>query len=437
MSYADTVNDDDSVTSYGNPDLTAQAARLARRKAQLEAQALQSAKQVGVYARPEVQTAPGWTSAVTGTPVTGQVVKPSMFAQLAPLVAEGARRINEVGYDKDESGYNRMEQEAARRHMAAMPTTEPGPYGVPVPASAQTKLAWAQAGQRIPSLKTTMDQYIADQVIKEPEREEMRAERKQTREDTIAEARRKQADELAYRRERDKEAADLRRELAEQNANLRREMAAATRAAAASGDAANKAANWKQETGEDGAISYYNVVTGERKGNGQGKPSAQFAKDRLETRNQSERSQEAVDEAGRVKELLGQASGSGLKHDVRAAYNYVMGGKSSPLEADAALAPIADKYLKSVPRFEGPQSDADTKSYKEAAGQLANTKLSPEVRAAAHSEVVRLHQKSLKQMRERSSFSGDTAARKRDNAPGGGGGGQPSTDSLLDKYAPR
>jgi hypothetical protein len=43
-----------------------------------------------------------------------------------------------------------------------------------------------------------------------------------------------------------------------------------------------------------------------------------------------------------------------------------------------------------VPRFEGPQSDKDTQSYKEAAGQLANTSLPNEIRKEAGKTVLRL-----------------------------------------------
>ena len=43
-----------------------------------------------------------------------------------------------------------------------------------------------------------------------------------------------------------------------------------------------------------------------------------------------------------------------------------------------------------VPRFEGPQSDKDTASYKEAAGQLADASLPTEIRKAAGKEVLRL-----------------------------------------------
>jgi hypothetical protein len=43
-----------------------------------------------------------------------------------------------------------------------------------------------------------------------------------------------------------------------------------------------------------------------------------------------------------------------------------------------------------VPRFEGPQSDKDTQSYKEAAGQLANSNLPTKLRQEAGKEILRL-----------------------------------------------
>lgn len=46
--------------------------------------------------------------------------------------------------------------------------------------------------------------------------------------------------------------------------------------------------------------------------------------------------------------------------------------------------------LKMVPRFEGPQSDKDTKSYQEASGQLANPKIPNATKKVAAREIVRL-----------------------------------------------
>ena len=104
-----------------------------------------------------------------------------------------------------------------------------------------------------------------------------------------------------------------------------------------------------------------------------------------------------------MKELLAQGSSSGLRADIRKAGSYIapslFGGTAQ--EADEALKPLSDKYLKSVPRFEGPQSDKDVATYAAAAGQLANTNLPPHVRAAALGEVVRLHAKSLAQQQGR------------------------------------
>lgn len=439
----------DSATSFGNPELMTQASRLARRKALLEADALQAAKQTGAYAPAQVQTVPGWTSAVTGTQVGGQVVKPSLLSSLSPLIANVGRIAQERQYDKDLSGYQRMEAQAAREHMAAMPRDVPAQpieqtapdgtsftaYTAPQTADRQSKLEWARKAQTIPSLKSIGDAYLADLVVKEPEREELRAERQQTREEARAEAQRKQADELAYRRERDKEAAQLRRDIAQQNADLRREL----HASIASGSG-GKAADWKQETAEDGSISYYNVITGERKGSGgQGKPTAQFAKDRDETRNAIEQSNTILGEEKRVQELLGQASPTGLRATLNKKANYFTGYAPDALKADEALRPIAARYVQAVPKFSGPTSDADVREYKEAAANLANTELSPDIRKAAHKEVVRLTRKSLEQQRERSSFSGDSAARKRDNGANLNSGPRTSTsgDPLVDKYLNR
>ena len=81
------------------------------------------------------------------------------------------------------------------------------------------------------------------------------------------------------------------------------------------------------------------------------------------------------------------ASGAGKLRD--AAGNFI-GYATEGSIAAASLKPIADLGLKMVPRFEGPQSDKDTASYKEAAGQLANESLPVATRQAAAKTVVRL-----------------------------------------------
>ena len=89
--------------------------------------------------------------------------------------------------------------------------------------------------------------------------------------------------------------------------------------------------------------------------------------------------------------LIDQSTGSGAGRLVDLAAGF--GGKAMPgAIAAGKIAPIADLALKVVPRFEGPQSNADTKSYKEAAGQLADSSLPREIRKEAGKVVLRLMQ---------------------------------------------
>jgi hypothetical protein len=46
-----------------------------------------------------------------------------------------------------------------------------------------------------------------------------------------------------------------------------------------------------------------------------------------------------------------------------------------------------------VPRFEGPQSDKDTQSYREAAGQLADPTLPTAIRKEAGKTILRLYER--------------------------------------------
>jgi hypothetical protein len=77
-----------------------------------------------------------------------------------------------------------------------------------------------------------------------------------------------------------------------------------------------------------------------------------------------------------------------------------------------------------VPRFEGPQSDKDTASYKQAAGQLNDATLPAKIRKAAGKEILRLMKK-----RENEFQTSDMAA---GNVPAPSGGA--NIDTLLNKY---
>ena len=118
--------------------------------------------------------------------------------------------------------------------------------------------------------------------------------------------------------------------------------------------------------------------------------------------------------------LIDQSTGSGAGRLVDLGAGFV--GKATPgAIAIGKIAPIADLVLKMVPRFEGPQSDKDTASYKQAAGQLADPTLPTEIRKRAGQTVLRLMQERKNQF-----ATSDMAA---ENA--GGGGGVDTSNPLL------
>jgi hypothetical protein len=121
--------------------------------------------------------------------------------------------------------------------------------------------------------------------------------------------------------------------------------------------------------------------------------------------------------------LISQSTGSGIgrAYDVAAGF---VGSAPEGAIAAAKLAPIADMVLKMVPRFEGPQSDKDTKSYKEAAGQLADPNLPTKIRQEAGKEILRL-------MKERrNQFVSTDMAREGFGATTGGSSGGAPADPL-------
>jgi hypothetical protein len=111
--------------------------------------------------------------------------------------------------------------------------------------------------------------------------------------------------------------------------------------------------------------------------------------------------------------LIDSATGGYLSNlfDTAAAV-FSFGTNSSA--ARARLAPIADLALKMVPRFEGPQSNYDVQSYKDAAGDLANPNVPASDKRAAAEEIVRLFKKYQNQFE----YAGDGGA-----AAGGEAGG--------------
>lgn len=93
-----------------------------------------------------------------------------------------------------------------------------------------------------------------------------------------------------------------------------------------------------------------------------------------------------------IQTALKDATGSGLgtKVDDIAAF---FGHSTKGAEASAQLKVLGNKILMNVPRFEGPQSDKDTASYREAAGNLADSTLPIKQRSAALKTIIDLNKK--------------------------------------------
>ena len=146
-------------------------------------------------------------------------------------------------------------------------------------------------------------------------------------------------------------------------------------------------------TAADGTVTQFNKF-GEviNRITAAGKPSATFEKTAALQKQQAKDLNLAITEienAIKPGGLLEKSTGSGAGKLRDAAGNFI-GYATEGSIAAASLKPIADLGLKMIPRFEGPQSDKDTATYKEAAGELANESLPVARRQAAAKTVVRL-----------------------------------------------
>ena len=164
-----------------------------------------------------------------------------------------------------------------------------------------------------------------------------------------------------------------------------------TREAVARGENPNIVAS--TSTAADGTVTQFNKF-GQiiNKVTAAGKPSATFEKAanvKVELQKNLGTTITELKDAIKPGGLLEKSTASGAGKVLDAAGNFV-GYATEGSIAAASLAPIADMALKMVPRFEGPQSDKDTASYKEAAGQLANSALPVATRKAAAKTIIRI-----------------------------------------------
>lgn len=177
-------------------------------------------------------------------------------------------------------------------------------------------------------------------------------------------------------------------------------------------NAENPKAVVRQTVASDGTVTNYNkfgdVVSTVK---GAGKPSATYEKTEAQKKTMGKDLDLAISELANVTKdggLIDQSTGSyiGKAVDIGAR---AFGKATSGDIAAGKLAPIADLALKMVPRFEGPQSNADTASYKQAAGQLADNTLPAEIRKEAGKEVLRLMKARKNQFVTQDMASGNTA----------------------------
>lgn len=147
------------------------------------------------------------------------------------------------------------------------------------------------------------------------------------------------------------------------------------------------------QTADDGTVTLYDRSGNVIKNLGKvGKPSATFEKSReLKGKTQRELQtaitelEKATADGGLIDKSTG--SGAGALVDMGAAF---FGSATPGAVAVGQTRPIFDLVLKMVPRFEGPQSDKDTASYKEAAGNLANPATPNPIKKEAGKEILRL-----------------------------------------------
>ena len=156
----------------------------------------------------------------------------------------------------------------------------------------------------------------------------------------------------------------------------------------------------RAETSAAGDVRFYNkygdLLKTEK---GAGKPSGEFEKTRSgreETKRNLTEALTNLKEIVKKGGLIDKSTGSGFGRAVDVTAGF-FGSATEGAIAAGQLAPLADQVLKLVPRFEGPQSDKDTQSYREAAGQLADPTLPNEVRKAAANTIIGLFERRKNQ----------------------------------------
>lgn len=373
MSSMDYYGDIDQLpASFGNTSLILQQHRLREREADLK-ERIKAAREKAV---PQ------------GQMVSGYYVPPTKTQILTPLVEQLTQALEKKGLDADQTGYDKYEMQAVRKHMTMKP-----PDDAPQP----TKLAWAQEGAQIPALRSLMEDYKKDLLVNEPERVAVRADRKEARAETIAEARRRQQEDLEYKRDRDEQNIQLRRDLAGDSNDLRRTLAAAVRANGGGGGGGGGSWAGKDvisKENSDGTVTLIHKPTGETKTIGAvGRESATITKERLEQGEKVSNAKKALADLDEAERLLPKATGSAIG-SLRDTFAGKVGVATEGAKAAAALDAVANGIVANIPRMAGQVSDADLAFLMKQGGDLANKELPVGVRLAALKQVRRIMERA-------------------------------------------
>jgi hypothetical protein len=116
-----------------------------------------------------------------------------------------------------------------------------------------------------------------------------------------------------------------------------------------------------------------------------------FAKDLQKNVKNAKDAYGAIQTASEI--LRSSKPSSGRAENIITGTREFFGGGGEQSKADARLVVLGEKLTAQVPRFEGPQSDKDTASYRAAAGDIGNPNKPIAARLAALEEMVTLAKK--------------------------------------------
>ena len=117
--------------------------------------------------------------------------------------------------------------------------------------------------------------------------------------------------------------------------------------------------------------------------------SKTYGKSYQTQQDNSKKAKDIFPDVAKMKDLIDKGTSAGFGAIVDKVGNFV--GYSTPgAEAIAAIAPLSNRILMAVERFEGPQSDRDVTSYKEAAGRLSDPTIPAAQKQAAFNTILEI-----------------------------------------------